>query len=257
MSMKQRLLPSIPIMHFALLLATSVECAQEIKVGAGAAPTENILSRIREPMEKSIGLKMTVISNGPVVALQDLDRGEVDAATAGLTFPDWMSLMEKSGYSIADKSVYKSRVIGKDLVKVLAHKDVAVTSLSREQLKGIFTCKIANWREVGGPDLPIKIVWGSKIPGTNSVFQKQVLDGEPYLKEVVEATTAEDIKDKVSKTPGAAGLGPVSIVDASVCFPELPEIGRPITLVTKGAPSEEILKMMEFIAGEGQQYIVR
>lgn len=257
MSIKKRLRAALPIIFSFILLATSAVCAQEIKVGAGAAPTENILSKIKGPMEKSIGLKLTVISNGPVEALQDLDKGTVEAASAGLTFPDWMSLMEKTGYNIADKSAYKSRVIGKDLIKVIAHKDVSVKSLSKEQLKGIFTGKIANWKEVGGPDLPIKIVWGTKIPGTNSVFEKQVLDGEPYLKEVIEATTAEDIKGKVSQTPGAAGLGPVSIVDASVCVPELPEIGRPITLVTKGAPSENVLKMLEFINGEGQKYVVR
>jgi len=257
MSVKKYLFPAIVTMFLFMLLATSVVCAQEIKVGAGAAPTENILSRIKEPMEKSIGLKLTVISNGPVEAMQDLDKGSVEAATAGLTFPDWMTLMEKAGYTIADKSAFKSRVIGKDLVKVIAQRDVSVKSLSKEQLKGIFTGKIVNWNEVGGPDLPIKIVWGTKIPGTNSVFQKQVMDDEPYLKEVIEVTTAADIKDKVSKTPGAAGLGPVSIVDSSICAPEVPEIGRPITLVTKGAPSEDILKMLEFINGEGQQYVVR
>ncbi len=244
----------IPAVFFAL---TSFAFADEVKVGAGAAPSQNIFTKIQQPMEKDIGLKLTLINNGPVEALKDLDGGKIDAAAGGLTFADWMSMMEKSGYPIADPSVYKSRVIGKDIVKVLANKDVGVKSLSKDQLKAIFTGKATNWKEVGGPDLAVKVVWGSKIPGTQNVFQKQVMDGVPYLKNVIESTTAPQIKETVSKTPGAVGLGPISIVDASVLVPSIQEVGRPITLVTRGAPSPNILKMLNYITGEGQKYVVK
>ncbi len=241
----------------ASLALGSFAMADEIKIGAGAAPSQNIFTKIQGPMEKGIGLKLTLISNGPVEALKDLDKGTIDAAAGGVTFADWMSMMEKSGYPIPDQSVYKSRVIGKDVVKVLVNKDVGVKSLTKDRLKAIFTGKATNWKEVGGPDLAIKVVWGSKIPGTQSVFQKQIMDGEPYLKNVLESTTAPQIKELVSKTPGAIGLGPVSIIDASILVPEIQEVGRPITLITKGAPSPKVVKMLEYISGEGQKYLAK
>jgi len=52
---------------------------EELRVGAGAAPTENVLKPIQEPMEKAIGLKLIIVPNGPVEALMDLDKGKVDA----------------------------------------------------------------------------------------------------------------------------------------------------------------------------------
>ncbi len=238
-------------------LAISTAGAEEVKIGAGAAPTENVFNKIMAPMEKAIGLKVTLISNGPSEALKDLDKGAIDAATGGVSFPDWMAMMEKEGYAIGDKSVYKHRVIGKDIIKVIAHKDVAVKQLSKEQLKGLFTGKIANWKEVGGPDVPVVIIWGTKIPGTQSVFQKQALDGEAYTKNVQEVGTAAEVKAKVTATPGAVGLAPVTLVDATVCAPDVPEFGRPITLITRGEPSPAVVKMLEFIRGEGKQYLAQ
>jgi len=166
-------------------------------------------------------------------------------------------MMDKEGYKIPDKNVYKYRVIGKDIIKIIVHKDVTVKKLSREQLEGVFTGKIANWKEVGGPDIAVVVVWGSKIPGTNSVFQKQIMRGEPYTKKVLEATTVIDVKEKVSKTSGAVGLSSIGNVDSSILAPEIPETGRPITLITKGAPSPVVLKMLAFIQGEGQKYVVK
>jgi phosphate transport system substrate-binding protein len=240
-----------------ILGMASAAWAEEVKIGTGAAATENIFNKIKDPMEKANGVKLTVVSSGPVQALKDLDAGTVDAAVGGLTFPDWMAMMEKEGYPISDKSIYKNRVIGKDKVKALTNKDVTVSALSKEQLTALFTGKAKNWSEVGGPDKAVVIILGSKIPGTQSVFQKQVLGDAAYTKEAVEGTTAEDLKTRVVSTPGGICLGAMSQIDATVNAPVIPEVGRPITLITKGAPSAGLQKMLDYISGEGQQYIVK
>lgn len=229
--------------------------AEEIKIGAGAAPTENVFKKIMAPMEKAIGLKVVLVSNGPSEALKELDKGAVDAATGGLTFADWMAMMDKEGYAIPDKGVYKHRVIGKDIVRVLTHPDAGVKQLGKEQLKGIFTGAVKNWKAVGGADKPVVVLLGSKIPGTQSVFQKQAMDGADYTKEAKEGSTAEDLKARVVATSGAVCLGPASIVDATVNAPEIPEIGRPITLITKGEPSPGIVKMLDYLRGEGKALV--
>lgn len=231
--------------------------AEEVRIGAGAAPTENIFNKIKDPFQKATGLTLTIIDSGPSQALRDLDKGLLDAAAGGLTFGDWMDMMTKEGYAIADRSAYKYRVIGKDIVKVFTHKGVTVSDLSKAQLTDIFTGKAKNWSEVGGPNLPIVVFLGSKIPGTQNVFQKQAMGGAPYLTGPMEGTTAQDLKEKVKATVGAVCLGPMTLADGSVNVPAIPEIGRPITLITKGAPSGGLQKVIDFINGEGKQYIAR
>jgi len=81
------------------------------------------------------------------------------------------------------------------------------------------------------------------------------MDDEPYTKNVLEASTAPDVKAKVVATPGTIGLSPKSLVDETVSTPEIPEVGRPITLITKGEIPYNMQKILDYIRGEGQKYI--
>lgn len=229
--------------------------AEEIKIGAGAAPTENILKPLKEPFEKATGIKLQIIPSGPKIALLDLERNAVDAAAAGLSFDQWIELMKKEGVEIKDPGVFQQFIIGKDKIIVFVHKDNPVSKLSKEELKNIFTGKIINWKNVGGKDMPIIIVWGKLIQGTNSIFINKILDGESVTKDILEATTAEDVKHNVAANPEAIGIGPIAVLDATVKIIETPEIARPITLLTKGKPSSNVQKLIDFIKGEGQKYI--
>jgi phosphate transport system substrate-binding protein len=240
-----------------LLTCTMVMAAwaEEVKVGAGAAPSENIFKKIKDPMAKDIGLKLVLIDSGPYEALIALDKKEVDAAAGGLTFGDWLGMMAKKGYQIPDKNAYKYRVIGKDIIQVIANKDLGIKELNKDQLKDVFTGKITNWKDVGGPDQAVVVVYGKEIPGTQQVFSKLAMNNEPCAKKVLEATNAPDVKEKVKATPGAVGLAPVTLVDDTVCVPKIPEVGRPITLITKGEPGGGVVKMLEYLHGQGKQYV--
>jgi phosphate transport system substrate-binding protein len=247
--------------NFATLVAAValtlplVSSAAEIKIGAGAAPTENVLKPVKEAFEKSSGIKLNVISSGPKIALQDLDRGSVDAAAAGLTLEDWVALMKKEGVPVSDPSVYHQSIIGKDRIVVIVHKDNPVAKLSKEQLAGIFGGTIQSWKDVGGKDMPVIVVWGKLIPGTNSLFSKQVLGDAAVTKDVLEVNTAADVKQAVSTNVEAIGIGPMAVVDATVRSPASPEISRPITLLTRGKPAPDVQRLLEFIAGEGSKLV--
>lgn len=242
------------VMVVALVYCENV-FANELKVGAGAAPTENVLKPIKEHFEKATGIKLNIISSGPKVALQDLEKGSVDAAAAGLTFDDWMALMKKENVEVKNPGSFQQFTIGKDRIVVLVHKSNPVSKLTKEQLKGIFTGKITNWKDVGGKDMPILVVWGKLIPGTNSLFTRNMLDGETVTKEVLDATTAEDVRHHVSSNPEAIGIGPVAVINDTIKSPEIPEISRPIILLTVGKPSANVQKLLDYIKGEGQKYI--
>lgn len=238
-----------------ILTGSIIALADEIKVGAGAAPTNNILEPVKEHFEKATGVKLTIISSGPKIALMDLEKGSLDAAAAGLSFDDWMGLMKKEGAEVKDPSSLQQFNVGKDKIIVIVHKDNLVSKLSKDQLKGIFTGKVSNWKDVGGKDMPIIIIWGKLIPGTNSMFTKHMLDGEDVAKDVLEATTAKDVRQNIASNPEAVGIGPMTIVDDTIRSPETPEVSRPIILVTKGKPSPNVQKLIDFINGEGKKYI--
>lgn len=238
-------------------LASSVAEVRQVRVGAGVAPVENVFKPVQEPFERATGIKLVIIDNGPVNAIKDLDRGLVDVASGALPFNDWMAMMAENGYPIADRSQYAFRVIGADTIKFITHRDNRVARLTKPQLRGIFSGTITNWREVGGPDLAIVVVFGSLIPGTNKVVQNEILDGSPFTTKVLAATNGPEVRAKVAETPGAIGFGALALVDDSVWSPETPELGRPIVVVTKARPSPDVESLIRFIQGEGRKYVVR
>lgn len=237
------------------VLSSHLASAADLKIGAGAAPAENVLKPVKAAFEASSGINLAVVDSGPKNALLDLDKGLVEAAAAGLSLNDWMALMKKEGVEIKDPSVYQAVTIGKDKVVLITHKDNKVNSLTAEQIKGIFSGEIASWKEVGGDDQPILVVWGKLIQGTNNMFIKKFMGDKPVTKEVIDATTAPDVKQNVAANPSAIGIGPKAIIDGSIKIIQAPELARDITLVTKGKPSANTQKLLDFIKGEGQKYI--
>lgn len=226
--------------------------ADVLKIGAGAAPTENVLKPAEVAFEKAYGLDLSIISSGPKQAFLDLDRGTVDAAAAGLSFDDWMALLKKEGVDVADSKAYQAVIIGKDKVIVIVHKDNPVAKLSKEQLTDVFSGKITNWKDVGGNDAPILVVWGGLTQGTNSMFVKHIMGGAKPTDEVIAATTAEDIRHNVASNPEAIGIGPQAILNQTIRSPETPEVARKITLITKGAPTDKVKKLLDFLAAQKQ-----
>jgi len=238
-----------------LLLGAGQALAGEIRIGAGAAPTENVLKPVEAAFEKASGHQLTILATGPKNALQDLEKGLVDAAAAGLAWPDWLALMQKEGVPVADANAYQTTVIGQDRIAVLTHPSNPVKSLDAEQLKGLFTGAIDNWKALGGPDAPVIVVWGKLMSGTNSLFQKRMMGGAEPGGAVLEATTAEDVRQMVAANAEAIGIGPMAMLDATVKSPGTPEISRPITLATKGVPAPAVKQLLDYIAGPGQEHI--
>lgn len=234
--------------------------AEEIKVGGGAAPIENIFKKIEEPFEKAAGVQVVLTSEGPDQAFINLEKGAIDVAAGGLSFEAWLELMQQKGHPIASPKDYKAQVIGRDRIQVLANKGVAaVKSLSKDQLKGIFTGKTANWKDVGGPDLPVVVVFPAKMTGTNKLWQEKIMDDDEWAKSNLQQVgDAGELKKKIAETPGAVGAGPLAAQDqSSLHSPQTPEVGRPVTALTKGAPSPNVQKLLDYIAGDGKQYIAK
>lgn len=243
------------VVTIVFLLAVTVGAyAEEIKVGAGAAPSNSILKPVKEHFEKATGIKLTLIEQGPKLAMQELLKGALDAAAAGLTIDEWIEMMKKEGIEV-NKADLQVHVIGKSRAVVMINKANPVTKLTREQLKGIFTGKITNWKDVGGNDMPIIVVWAKLTPGMNSLFVNKAMDGIAVTKDVLEATTGPDLRQNIVANPEAIGISALSVADDTVKVPEQPEAISDITLVTKGKPSANLQKLIDYIKGEGQKYV--
>lgn len=229
--------------------------AEDIKVAGGAGPVKNVLLPIKDAFEKATGIKLIIMELGGTAAFKELVKGNQEIGAAGFSYDDLFAELKKEGGALPDKAAYTPAVVAKANIHVLVHKDNPVAKLSKDQLKGIFTGKVQNWKEVGGSDAPILITLAKLNPATNATFKSQILDGEAFTKEIAETTTADEIQQFIAGSPESIGFGPSSMIGGAVKGVETQTIERVITFITKGAPSPKVQKLYDFIKGDGQKLI--
>ncbi len=143
---------------------------------------------------------VTVTGGGSGVGLSALLEGTTDIAQASrkIKFDEKQKLQE------GGKTV-KEVVVAYDALAIVVHPSNKVTNLTREQLEGIFTGKIKNWKEVGGDDLRIVPYSRETSSGTYEFFKESVLKNKNYMNGIMSMPATGSIIQSVSQTKGAIG----------------------------------------------------
>ena len=90
-----------------------------------------------------------------------------------------------------------------DGIAIAVNHDLNIPGLTVAQLKDIYTGKITNWRQVGGPNLPITVYSRSKeAGGTVEFFVENVLNKENFGANVTYVGTTTEAVRKVAASPG-------------------------------------------------------
>ena len=113
--------------------------------------------------------------------------------------------------------------IGSYDVAVILPANSPVASLTREQVRDLFTGVVQNWKEVGGQDAPVHLYVRHPISGTYLGFRELAMENKPYALHPQTFTNYTDLVEAVAKD--ANGIGYSSIKLASKTGVKLPAIG--------------------------------
>lgn len=239
----------------ALTLTAVSAYSAEIKLGGGGASIATAFAPVKAGFEKATGHSLIILQSTPKDGLKQLWGGQLEAAVTAVGLDGMIAGADKDGIKV-DKAALQTVEVGTNKTVVFIHPSNKVASLTKDQMKGLFTGKITNWKEVGGNDEPVLVVWGKNSPGQNALFTKVILDGEKVTADNLETTDYKGIKETVASNPGAIGIDPLGMVDGSVkSIKPNPEANSPILLITKGAPSGPVRQLIDFIKAEGKKYI--
>lgn len=103
-----------------------------------------------------------------------------------------------------------------DAIAVIVHPDNPVTELTTEEIQGIFSGEITNWREVGGDDMPIGLVNRDEASGTREAFSKLVMGDTPFDKGAVVLPGTGQVRAVVSDVEYAIGYISLGFVNDEV-----------------------------------------
>ncbi|MSU59596.1 MAG: phosphate ABC transporter substrate-binding protein [Pedosphaera sp.] len=166
----------------------------------------------------------------------------------------------------------KDTVIGAYSVAVIVHSGNGVGNLTKEQVQGIFTGKIQNWKEVGGADAAIHLFARDPISGTHLGFQELAMNKEPYATTPGLLPSYEAIVAAVAKDPSGIGycglteataagikgvaIGGVAPTVASVNKGEYPYARTLHFYVNKAAASKDARAFTDFVLSAAGQKIL-
>lgn len=149
-------------------------------------------------MQHHDGPKLAVTGGGSGVGIAALIEGTTDIAQASrkMTFDERQKIQEAGGH-------IKEVVVAYDALAVIVNPANKVSNLTREQLEGIFTGKIKNWKEVGGDDLKIIPYARETSSGTYEFFKESVLENKNYIPGIMSMPANGAIIQSVGQTKGA------------------------------------------------------
>jgi len=221
--------------------------AQSIEV-AGSSSVQKAIIEPVTAKAKEAGIDIKYLSVGSVKGLQMLIDGKVTAAAISELLEDSSAAARKAGSTIP-ANLKLTTVLTEKLVPIV-HPENTVTALSKEQLQGLFSGKIANWKEVGGPDQAVSVVVPAASSGTRGVLDKSLMAGLKITGTAREMrTSAAEVADVARDKGGIGYVGSGTAEASKGKIKEIsgPDVSRPLGFVTIGEPSADVKKMLDFL----------
>lgn len=169
-----------------------------------------------------------------------------------------------------------------DGLAVIVHPKNPLSKLTIDELSNIFTGKITNWKQLGGPNLEIVILSREVNSGTHVYFKEHVLrkgnekGTEEFSPMALLMPSSQAIADEVSQNTNAIGyygMGYISAKQKVIAVAKdknssyveptmenvksgLYPISRPLLLYTKGKPEGLVKAFIDFaLSPEGQEIV--
>jgi len=247
---------------FAMLLLAGT--AAHAATGAPAAPAKLVItgSSTMAPLVTEMArsfeklhptIKVEVNGGGSGKGISDLRSGASNISMTSRLLLD----SERDLFSIP---------IARDGVAFLVHASNPVKQISANQLVGVLTGKITNWKSLGGKDAAVTLIWGGKGQGTSELLldhlklsdaelrsYSTIVDNAERIRQV-ERNVNAIAPNSIGQSERATRAGsPVSALayEHVTATPKTIRNGsyalsRPLMLVTRGLPQGAEKRFIDF-----------
>lgn len=229
-----------------------------------------------EYQKKNPDIELTVTGGGSGQGITSLINGTADIANASREASDKEKAQAKEkGFDMVETAV------ARDGITIVVNPSNTVKSLTLEQVAGIYTGKIKNWSEVGGPNVPVSASGRDTSSGTYKYFQEDILKNEKYRADMKSTPSNNAIAQNVGNEPGGVGYigvayaneftkaGKVKEVPISFKAGETPVMPTPENILggkypisralynyTRNTPDGQVKAYLDFATGPDGQKIV-
>jgi len=259
-----------------MALAVSAQDVVQVK---GSDTLVNLVQRLAEVyMEKNPGAAIAVTGGGSGVGIAALCANKIAIADAS------RAMKEKEYIAAKENGVVPVEIsIAIDGLCFITSEAVNLKSLTKGQIGAIYRGEIKNWKEVGGPDMPVSLYGRQPSSGTYAFVQEEVMGNKNYTPKMKQMNGNAQIIEAVKAEKGGIGYvgvgyalengkvaggikvlevakdaksAPVSPLEpANVKSGKYP-IARPLFQYINGKPKGAVLDFVKFeLSPEGQKIV--
>lgn len=220
--------------------------------------------------ERKTGVHIELIGGGATLGIRATLEGDADlGGTCRPCRPDIFPGVESGGCLVH---------VAWDAICFITHPDNPVSGITSQQAKDILTGRITNWRQVGGPDRPILLIYRrqterGKFSGVGYMTRKLLFKDNDvdFSRKALNFRDSGLVERKVEELRWSFAPDGISsaqrrnvkvlAIDDTVCSKENIMSGRypffrPLYLITRGKPAGEVKKIIDWILGEEGQAII-
>ena len=228
------------------------------------------MAECAQAYEEKTGTHIELIGGGATLGIRATLAGDADiGGTCRPSLPNIFPNQESGGYLTQ---------VAWDAICFITHPGNPVNGITIQQARDILTGKINNWRQVGGPDHPIVVIYRiqteiGKFSGVGYMTRRFLFD-DPYVEFTEKALYFRDsglVEKNVENIPWAFAPDGVSsarrrnvkilALDGVPCTKENVAKGiypffRPLYLITRGKPTGELKKFLDWIISDEGQAVI-
>jgi phosphate transport system substrate-binding protein len=222
---------------------------QKIQI-AGSTSVQPVAQKLADEYNKKHpNVKINVAAGGSGVGITRAKDGTADIGTSSRDLKE----EEKPGLN--------QFVIGKDGIAIVVNANNPVSDLTTDQIRDIFSGKITNWKEVGGPDKTINVVTREEGSGTRGAFEEIIMKGTKIKGDAIVQSSAGAIKQTVAQDPNAVGYISLASLSSEVKALKISgvapseqtvldgtyKVQRPFLFLTKGEPTGAVKEFIDWV----------
>jgi len=232
-----------------------------LKIAGGTAHIPVMKEAAKRIMTRYKDIVITVGGGGSGVGIKQAGEGLVDIGNSGRA-------PKPEEIEPYDLKMFKWAIDG---VAVTVNPANPVKSLTKDQLKDIYSEKIDNWKALGGADHEITVYTRDESSGTREVFWEKALDKGAISTKALFVPSNGAMKTAVANDPYAIGYVSVGHMDETVApvtldgvTPTLEtvkngqyKVSRGLYSNTKGEPKGLAMLFIDYLfTPEGQQIVI-
>ncbi|HWA26911.1 MAG TPA: substrate-binding domain-containing protein [Lacunisphaera sp.] len=233
-----------PLIIVAALVAALAIRAGEVRLNGASTTVNAVINPGKAAVEAATGLTLKVTGTNTGKGLAALLAGECDASLTSEPLDVSMLAGKFAGLTL-NASDFQLHQVKEDYGEFVVHPSNPVSKLGDAQVKGILAGEIANWKDVGGPDLPIVVLTDPVGAGTRTLVQQRALGGGEYGPKTVAVENVRLVAGRIAELKGGFGFIGHSFVTPTVKVVETTRITRPLGFLTKGAPGADVQKVID------------